>query len=109
MEMIDLAYYVLIIINLIYSLYLMYWLWKARKQKTRSLTYSFFLLALTMILIIFIPILEVVEELPGWPWHIIKMFSLFLFLVSLNLVLNKINESIYAYEELTKIIQKGKE
>lgn len=108
-DIIKIGYYAFIVLNFVYVLYLVYWLWTLRKRKMRSLRYSYFLLSLTIILIIFIPLLELFKTLPGWPWELIEMISLFLFLVSLNLVLRKIEESIYAYEELTRIIHKREE
>ncbi|MCC7570088.1 hypothetical protein KO465_01940 [Candidatus Micrarchaeota archaeon] len=99
----NIIYYGFILLNLLYGLYLVYWFIKRMNANDKiSLNYSYYLFALTMVLVVFIPVLELFQALPGWPWHIIKMISLFLFLISLKFVMGQVDSTITAYEHLKK-------
>lgn len=98
----EILYHIFIFINIAYALYLTYWLISSKKT-IKSLNYSYLLLGLTMILIAIIPFIELVDALPGWPWHIVRMIALFLFMISITIVLKNINQSLQGYEQLVSL------
>ncbi len=98
----ELIYYCFIILNILYSIYLIYWLIVKKYKEKKSMRYSYYLLSLTLILLILVPLAEALAFLQNWPWELIKMIALFLFIINLHITMKKMDQSILAYETISR-------